>query len=1100
MKAFTKALLLFVLGLALGYPRPSLANVCGEIPIYLGTYSIPEILFVVDLSGSMILGPRPDWTPSYDPTTTYSGFYTDQGLNNKVFNRQYVIDGSQRYHLVYQCFDDPSHIITNTYDSSNPENAECPVSLCTGAFQDSSGNVTSILNQYGIADWTWHSSNLDPPTVLVNGSEIYIAYHFCPGNCAWFFTGGGIAQFCDNQGIPAGYESDTLVLGNYLNMSRIEVATRVIRQLVADSSLSTGVAFFKQDFPTNQNFTRVYVGCEPYSEAHFSEIDNALNSIAHAKVSATANVFRIMVGGGTPFSPSIVAANDYFAGNLADESGNYYSPQPCGKKFAIFITDGQGNIDSNEANVETRTRDLVQSGVTAIAVGFNLPPNQDAQLRVMARVANEEADGINTFALHRDNDNDGVPDPFIARNPDELADILRSIIYEIKQTVFRTGSGTATKTNYGNIQIYTGFDVSDWTGEVKTGPYRYNCANCHSLSNARALARWHHFNDVDGDGHLDAQDEDVNGNNQLDPGEDIDGDGNLDVAEQIDETALRNFLLDQNAVSAAMGSEALVGYDASKIDDIVAMIMGNLDASLWYSSDTGWTTNTTLACGSSRNIYTKDASGKFAFTVANLTRINAIISPDTYDLTEDEVRFIRGELACGSSSGSFRTRERPLGDIISSQPRVEDGLIWVGANDGMLHAFDVNSGEEVFAYIPSAVLSRYKELGYFSPTYCHDYMLDGTPVIEDLGSQKILVCGLGRGGNQFFALDITTPTADGVQPLWEFSDPNLGETWNQAAIAQLEDDSWVAFLPSGYAQVDADWPTKQAWLFAVGATNGASKWSLQLGSEGGNMLTTPVAVDSDFNDRVDRLYLGDMMGRLWRVDNLSGAPTSQVILNLGSGHPITAHPAYGVADGKIWIYFGTGKYWDWTDGQDGTVQYMVGVRDENTGELSLTDLNVNQINIVGDYAVITGGCDPTRKGWAIELPRTGPAGGAERVLTPPLVLGGYVFFVTFIPTGDQCSGSGEAWLFVVRYDSGCVTPYDSPVFDVNNDGTIDENDKVTFGGTPTYPAGIKLGDGVPVGELSSLGDLIIQATTEGTQPVVTAIKAWFKKGSWRDLD
>ncbi|WP_456432836.1 PilC/PilY family type IV pilus protein [Thermosulfuriphilus sp.] len=1088
----------FIFVFYFAFVRPVFSqNICGELPIYMGTYSIPEILFVVDLSGSMILGPRPDYTPSYDSGVTYSGFYTDQGLANKVFNRQYIIESNLRYHLLYQCFDDPSHIVVNTYDSSNPENSQCPVDLCSGAFRDSSGNVTSVLNQYGIADWSWHRNNLDPPTITLNGDEIYFMYHFCDQSCAIFFP--GFFQFCDEFGRPAGYESDTLVLGNYLNMSRIEVATRVIRELVTDSSLSTGVAFFKADFPDSQYFTRIYVGCEPYSESHLTTIYNALDAIAHQKVSDSANVFRVMVGGGTPFSPSIVAAKEYFAGNIADELGNTYSPQPCGKKFAIFLTDGQGNIDSTEINVETRTRELVQSGVTAIAVGFNLPPDQDAQLRVMARVANEEADGVNTFALHRDNDNDGVPDPFIARNPDELADILRSIIYEIKQTVFRTGSGTATKTNYGNIQIYTGFDVSDWTGEVRTGPYRYNCANCHSLSNARALARWYHFEDVDGDGHLDAYDEDINGNNQLDPEEDIDGDGNLDVAEQIDANDLRNFLLDQDAIAAAMGSEALVGYDSSKVDDIVNLILGNLDASLWYASDTGWTTNTTLPCGASRNIYTKDANGKFEFTVANLDRLNALISPDTYDLSQEDVNFIRGELACGSTVSGYRTREHPLGDIINSQPKVEDNRIWVGANDGMLHAFDLNTGEEVFAYIPSAVLPRYKELNYFSGTYCHDYFLDGTPIIEDLGSQKILVCGLGRGGNQFFALDVTTPTATGITPLWEFSDPNLGETWNEARIAHLEDDSWVAFLPSGYAENDADWINKVAWLYAVGATNGAYKWGVQLGVEGENMLTTPVAVDSDFNDRADRLYVGDMKGRIWKLESLTTSPTSQIIINLGSNHPITARPAYAIANDKVWIYFGTGKFWDWTDGQDGTVQYMVGLRDEGM-ELTLTDLNVNQITIVGNYAIISGSCDTTKPGWAIELPRTGPAGGAERILTPPLVLGGYVFFVTFIPTGDQCSGTGEAWLFVVRYDSGCMTLYDGPVFDVNNDGAIDENDKILVNGTPAYPAGLKIGEGVPVGELNTLGDLIIQATTEGNQPILTSIKAWFKKGSWRDLD
>ena len=61
-------------------------------------------------------------------------------------------------------------------------------------------------------------------------------------------------------------------------------------------------------------------------------------------------------------------------------------------------------------------------------------------------------------------------------------------------------------------------------------------------------------------------------------------------------------------------------------------------------------------------------------------------------------------LFCCDVSG-LRTRSSPLGDIVNSSPvyAAREQTIYVGANDGMLHAFNANDGVERFAYVPGGI-------------------------------------------------------------------------------------------------------------------------------------------------------------------------------------------------------------------------------------------------------------------------------------------------------------------------------------------------------------------------------------------------------------
>jgi type IV pilus assembly protein PilY1 len=143
-------------------------------------------------------------------------------------------------------------------------------------------------------------------------------------------------------------------------------------------------------------------------------------------------------------------------------------------------------------------------------------------------------------------------------------------------------------------------------------------------------------------------------------------------------------------------------------------------------------------------------------------------------------------------------------------------MVYVGANDGMLHAFYASTGEEAWAYVPGTVLSRLFRLAdkNYGAQNMHQFTVDGTPVVGDIcvsdcatpasGSlptvwKTILVGGLNNGGRGYYALDITDPAAP--KGLWEFTHNDLGYSYGNPVITKLKDGTWVVIVTSGYNNI-----------------------------------------------------------------------------------------------------------------------------------------------------------------------------------------------------------------------------------------------------------------------------------------------------------
>ncbi len=574
-------------------------------------------------------------------------------------------------------------------------------------------------------------------------------------------------------------------------------------------------------------------------------------------------------------------------------------------------------------------------------------------------------------------------------------------------------------------------------------------------------------------------------------------------------------------------------WDGNLLSFSINKVTGIVDSSpLWTATEQmpGW---------NARNIfsYNPSLSGakgvKFRWGTIS-TAQKAILEPRTelgiatgISNRQKMLQYIRGNRDWEQESGGkFRNRQHfgdsnshaHLGDIVNSNPAYvsdeyygydelegtegssyttfQNGLsrvamLYAGGNDGMLHGFNAETGQEKFAYIPNAIMGNLKELA--DPLYTHQYFVDGSPRVGDayFGSstwKTVLVNSLGAGGKAIFALDVTDPDDfvesgfNGSKVLWELSDsddPDIGNILGEASIVRLNNGSWAAIFGNGIDSVN-----KKASLFIVDIQTGTviKKLETKLGNNAGgqNGLSTPIAIDSD-NDRIaDVIYAGDLQGNLWKFD-ISSENTSQWDIAFGDSttpeplfracsedpcvkpQAITAKPQVGNhPDGGQMIYFGTGKFFETGDnlvGASTQVQTYYAIRDNHAETdsstliagrdelqqhsiLSEVSTNDNAYRITSDETVDYENESTPQYGWYLDLlpPNVANSQG-ERVISGSILKNGRIVFITFAPNPDPCASpesSSFSWLMELDAISG--SSLDGSPFDVNGDGSFDDRD------------------------------------------------------------
>ena len=453
-------------------------------------------------------------------------------------------------------------------------------------------------------------------------------------------------------------------------------------------------------------------------------------------------------------------------------------------------------------------------------------------------------------------------------------------------------------------------------------------------------------------------------------------------------------------------------------------------------------------------------------------------------------------------------------------------MVYVGANDGMLHGFDANTGAEKLAYIPNTLLSSLAGGNdpLTSPSYAHRSFVDGQiatgPAFFNGTWHTMLVGGLRNGGNTVYGLDVTDPSSFSQSNAanivrWEFTAPGLGKTFGTPSIVRLHNGEWAAIFANGYNSDNYG-----ASLYVINIADGHEIAHLTTGAtpasgQPGNGLATPFPVDIDGDHVTDYVYAGDLYGNVWRFDLTSSNPgdwSDQKIFQAtapnGSVQPITtqvevaAHPN-GVGYG-VMVYFGTGQdIQPLNDNQSATPNSFYGVWDPNVFSynpgnnapaqpsgwfvtrdqlVAQTVSTVNPSNAVNGLSYRTVTDNPVTyidnngkfadRGWVIDF----PADSGEAALNPPAVVGNNVQFTTTVINRQTCSLTSSGYFMAVSRVNG--GPAAKNVFDVNGDGLVNDEDA----GTPRV-AGIGFGSesGSP-GQGPSFNDL-----TNGTQVIKTPL-------------
>jgi type IV pilus assembly protein PilY1 len=438
----------------------------------------------------------------------------------------------------------------------------------------------------------------------------------------------------------------------------------------------------------------------------------------------------------------------------------------------------------------------------------------------------------------------------------------------------------------------------------------------------------------------------------------------------------------------------------------------------------------------------------------------------TTDANGNTVPIVIGDIA-SSKPAYVREPHNNYPDLSYSQYKSDYagriGTVFVGANDGMLHAFHAKTGAERWAYVPRIVMGKLAPLASITYGTNHQFSADGSPEVADveLGAgnwRTVLVAGLNAGGRGYYALDVTEP--DDPKVLWEFcadpvvcpqhNDVDLGLTFGNPQFGKWR-GKWVVFLTSGYNNVPGTdgvaGGSGVGTLFVVDIATGAvlakATTSGDATTPSGLAKITAISNDPLSDPSVTYIYGGDVLGQMWRFDMTSVSGPIDVIRmgTAGATKPITTRPdvtlcgvpvtstdANGVISTKTTatrvVLFGSGRLLDVPDTSNTDLQSLYVLKDSGTalGAIPTSNMVQQVLSIKGSssnavtYAVSNNQVDLSqRDGWYFNW-NLNPG---ERMNLDPQIVSGVANVITNVPSSSSaCSVGGTSNLYQIDVCTG----------------------------------------------------------------------------------
>lgn len=460
----------------------------------------------------------------------------------------------------------------------------------------------------------------------------------------------------------------------------------------------------------------------------------------------------------------------------------------------------------------------------------------------------------------------------------------------------------------------------------------------------------------------------------------------------------------------------------------------------------------------------------FANQCVKLSQCNTLSAPQQVTANDGNqlVNFLLGDR---SNEGTvFRTRTHLLGDTVDAAPvyvaapteqfgdavnpsyatwaAAQAGrqpMLYVAANDGMLHAINATTGAEMWAYVPTMVMQNMYVLADMSYSAMHTFFVDGTPEVMDAyfngNWHTVLVGGLNKGGRGYYALDITNPSSPLI--LWEDcddatickpanTDANIGYTYGNPVITKrASDERWVVLFTSGYNNVTPG--DGMGRLYVADVATGAilSVTSTNTGSTttpSGLAQITALANNFSVDDTTLTVYGGDLLGNVWRFDLTAAPPTVVRLAELtdpnGNPQPITTKPEVTLINNQRVLYVATGSYLGVSDLSTTQVQTVYAFKDtvSDLGKLRTRgDIVANTPTLNGTTITIANLGTPvnwaTQSGWRVDLPQAG-----QRVSVDPQLIEGTLLVIANLPDTTVCSAGGQSFLYQFNFMNPQAVP------------------------------------------------------------------------------
>jgi len=536
--------------------------------------------------------------------------------------------------------------------------------------------------------------------------------------------------------------------------------------------------------------------------------------------------------------------------------------------------------------------------------------------------------------------------------------------------------------------------------------------------------------------------------------------------------------------------------------------------------DKGGVGEVLLSRTSPRNIITNiegenlmTESNKFAIENDKLTpELLGFALKDTAE-RKKLIQYVHGYDAFVNEKGISELKKRKwiLGTIINSRPLVIpyeslQSVVFVGANDGMLHAFDAATGEELWGFIPDDLLGR---LATLMTGRGYKYFVDGSPKAYIGDSRKIIIFGLRRGGSHYYALDVTHP--EKPKFLWKIGPKTkdyseIGQSWSIPQIGKIRygnGEKVVCFIGGGYDEnqdknILMTPDRKGRAVFAVDLFTGKQLWRWDNENDPNMKHSIPSdisCVDTNGDGYIDRLYVGDTGGRLWRFDMNTPDPKSwsgRILFDTKAERilsdtkteakvnpcKIFYRPDVTLEDGYEMVFFGTGDR-----------EHPNGIKTVNKF-FAIRDIGVNSPFSEKDLVDVTKGTATVqdfdnKRGWFFSL----AADKGEKVFAPPVVLFKVVYFSTFTPPTEKDDSNGIARLYALDYRNG------GPILDLNPSNNLfgekidlSDRSKVIGNGFPSNTV-ISVFDGKPIAMTGFSGGVYNTPIKKNS----TIIPVWWKE-------